>query len=155
MSRSGGYPERCNASADNFSSPARQQPNQPAEVWRLRRRASSSSHRPVTTGFKDAFASFASSVGRLAPATLKAIVEQVVKAARVEPSELEVPKAPERAPTPHCAWPTWWPRRRSRDFDQAGFVERVRQQLGGRIAAGEQIADPRRDRDRGEPERER
>ena len=49
----------------------------------------------VSPGFKDAFARFASSVGRSAPAALKAVVEQVVAAARIEPAELEVPKAPE------------------------------------------------------------
>ena len=41
----------------------------------------------------------------------------------------------------------------TREVDQAGFVERVRQQLGERIAAGEKIADPQRDRS--EPDRER
>jgi hypothetical protein len=49
----------------------------------------------VSPGFKDAFARFASAVGRSSPGALKAVVEQVVAAARVEPSELDVPKAPE------------------------------------------------------------
>ena len=40
----------------------------------------------------------------------------------------------------------------SRDSDQAAFVVRVRHQLSERIAAGEKIIDPRRDK--GEPERE-
>jgi hypothetical protein len=46
-------------------------------------------------GFKDAFAQFASSLGRSSPAALKAVVEQVVTAARIEPAELEIPSAPE------------------------------------------------------------
>lgn len=49
----------------------------------------------VTPGFKEAFAQFAGSVGRSSPAALKAVVEQVVAAARIEASELDVPKAPE------------------------------------------------------------
>jgi hypothetical protein len=48
----------------------------------------------VKPGFKDAFAQFASSLGRSSPATLKAVVEHVVTAARIEPAELEVPSAP-------------------------------------------------------------
>lgn len=47
----------------------------------------------VTSGFKDAFARYASSVGRSAPAALKAVVQQIVAATRVEAAELEVPKA--------------------------------------------------------------
>ena len=47
----------------------------------------------VTPGFKDAFARYASSVGRSAPAALKDIVQRIVAATRVETAELEVPKA--------------------------------------------------------------
>ena len=47
----------------------------------------------VTSGFKDAFARYASSVGRSAPAALKGIVERVVAATRVQAAELEVPRA--------------------------------------------------------------
>jgi Bacterial mobilisation protein (MobC) len=49
----------------------------------------------VTPGFKDAFARYASAAGVSSPVALKAIVDQVVKATRVEPSEVEVPKQPE------------------------------------------------------------
>ena len=49
----------------------------------------------VTAGFKDAFTRYASAAGVSAPAALKAIVGQVVTATRVEPDELEIPKAPE------------------------------------------------------------
>ena len=48
----------------------------------------------VTPGFKDAFAKYANLSGRSSPAALKAVIEQVVVAARIEPAELEVPKAP-------------------------------------------------------------
>jgi len=49
----------------------------------------------VTPGFKDAFTRYASDAGVSAPAALKSIVGQVVQATRVEPEELEIPKAPE------------------------------------------------------------
>ncbi len=49
----------------------------------------------VSPGFKDAFARYASSIGRSSPAALKAVVQRVVAAARVEPAELEVPRAHE------------------------------------------------------------
>ena len=50
----------------------------------------------VTPGFKQGFADYASSLERSAPTALRAIVAQVVANARIEPAELEVPRAPER-----------------------------------------------------------
>lgn len=49
----------------------------------------------VTPGFKDAFARYAGASGLSAPAALKAIVQQIVDATRVEPEELEIPKRTE------------------------------------------------------------
>jgi hypothetical protein len=49
----------------------------------------------VTPGLKDAFTRYVSAAGVSAPAALKAIVSQVVAATRIEPEELEIPKAPE------------------------------------------------------------
>jgi hypothetical protein len=49
----------------------------------------------VSPGFKDAFARYASAAGVSSPVALRAIVDQVVKATHVEPSELEIPKQPE------------------------------------------------------------
>ena len=48
----------------------------------------------VTPGFKDAFSQYARSREQSAPAALRAIVQQVVASARIEPEELEIPKAP-------------------------------------------------------------
>jgi len=48
----------------------------------------------VTAGFKDAFAQYASSRQESSPVALKAIVEQVVASARIQPAELDVPKVP-------------------------------------------------------------
>ena len=47
----------------------------------------------MTVGFKDAFARYASSIDRSPPVALKAIVQQIVTATRVEPEELDLPKA--------------------------------------------------------------
>ncbi len=50
----------------------------------------------VTPGFKEAFSQYATSCEQSAPAALRAIVQQVVASARIEPGELQLPKAPPR-----------------------------------------------------------
>ena len=50
----------------------------------------------MTSGFKESFGDYAKSCRQSSPVALRAIVEQIVVSAKIEPAEVEVPRTPER-----------------------------------------------------------